>query len=66
MRLLLILLLALPAYAEAPGAREVKFVCQDGYCLMSEADWRWVVRSMKAKDEELARLMRGCGPWRFD
>lgn len=65
MRYLLVLLaLALPAEAQAP--HEVRYACKDGVCLVAQEDWDWIVKAMKAKDEEIARLNRGCGPWRYD
>lgn len=62
--LLLFALLSLPVNAKAP--RQIQYGCNDEVCQLSKTDWEWVVNSMKAKDEEIARLMRGCGPWRFD
>lgn len=62
--LILLALLSLPVNAQAP--RQIQYGCNDEVCQLSKADWEWVVKSMKAKDEEIARLMRGCGPWRFD
>ena len=56
MRFVLVLLLAMPAWAEAPPAVIVKplAVCADGKCVMSEEDYRTLQEWHAAKHRELA------------
>ena len=61
MRFLLLAFLAFPALAQSPDKREIAFKCHEGYCVLSESDWKWVMESMKAKDTALERLMTKCG-----
>lgn len=61
MRYLLFAILALPVFAQAPDRREVPFRCSEGYCLVPEKDWQWVMESMAAKDEALKTMAGKCG-----
>ncbi len=45
-------LFALPVLA-AP--KEIAFKCDDDYCVLSKADWQWMMHAMQAKDEMLKR-----------
>lgn len=57
MRYLLLAFLALPVYAQAPGQREIQFVCKEGVCYLLEADWKWLMESTMQKD----KLLGKCG-----
>lgn len=61
MRYLLLAFLALPAYAQSPTTKDIAFKCLEGYCVLSESDWQWVMESMQAKDEALKAMMTKCG-----
>lgn len=57
MRFLLLAFLALPVYAQAPGQREIEFVCKEGVCYLLESDWKWLMESTMKKDA----MLRQCG-----
>lgn len=55
MRFLLLAFLALPAFAQAPAQREIRFMCRDGVCYLEESDWKWMMESAMEKDRMLAK-----------
>ncbi len=44
---------ALPALA----TREIAFQCDERYCVLSRADWQWLMESTMKKDQ----LIQKCG-----
>lgn len=54
--LALVAFLALPAVASAP--RKIPFKCDDDYCIVSRADWQWMMEAMMAKDALISRCYK--------
>lgn len=55
MRYFLIAFLAFPAFAQAPGYRDISFQCDDTHCILSKEDWKWMMESTLKKDQLLAK-----------
>ncbi len=47
-------LFALPVMAQ----REIPFRCVDGYCVLAEKDWKWLMESTMAKDRMIAKCYK--------
>jgi hypothetical protein len=58
MRYLLIGLLVLPVYADAPiiEGRQIHHYCDKGYCVVSEEDWDYIVRRNKLFEQLIEEL----------
>lgn len=51
----LVIALALMALPVLAAQKEIMFKCEQGVCFLLEADWKWVMESMKSKDSMLKR-----------
>lgn len=47
-------LLSTPVYAQAPG-RQIAYKCDEDVCVMSRADWEWMMGQYTAAQKLLAK-----------